>query len=185
MFSQYHGAVQMRVTDADGGNMRAFGLPAMHASRAQWTPDGSRIVFDSPRTVGDGGMSASYVIDADGENLELLDEGPGSDRAPVWSPDGSRVAIVPRDPEPRIVVQDADGGNRRTVTNAATGGDFGPSWSPDGRSIAFVASDRSYVNPHRRELSSGVDIHVVNLDDMTVRRLTESRDYDGMPSWSP
>ena len=130
-------------------------------------------------------MSASYVIDADGENLELLDEGPGSDRAPVWSPDGSRVAIVPRDPEPRIVVQDADGGNRRTVTNAATGGDFGPSWSPDGRSIAFVASDRSYVNPHRRELSSGADIHVVNLDDMTVRRLTESRDYDGMPSWSP
>ncbi|MBT5710453.1 hypothetical protein HOI71_05370, partial [Candidatus Poribacteria bacterium] len=183
----YGGAEHIRLTDPDGGDVRALGVGWTAAVGPRWTPDGSRIAFDSPRQLFDGGLSATYIIDADGQNLALLSEGPGSDRAPVWSPDGSRVAIVPRDLEPRIVVQDADGANRRYVTNAATGGDGSPSWSPDGRSITFVVSDRSYVNLHRRalSLSSGADIRVVNLDDMSVRKLTSSRDFDGMPSWSP
>ncbi len=61
-----------------------------------------------------------------------------------------------------------------------------PSWSPDGRSLVYVGGAASPTNIHTRGYASGrSDIHVVDLDDLSVRTLTDSRDFDGMPAWSP
>jgi Tol biopolymer transport system component len=80
---------------------------------------------------------------------------------------------------------DAEGGSRRTVTRDPWVKHQWPTWSPDGERIAFSARTEAPVNIHMRRFEIQSDIHVVDLDDLSVRRLTNSRDFDGMPAWSP
>ena len=69
-----------------------------------------------------------------------------------------------------IYIMDADGAN---PTNLIRGG--GPSWSPDGSQIAFYVGN-----------GIGSDISVVNLDDNSLRSLTNNRIDDNIfPAWSP
>ncbi|MEO2006187.1 MAG: hypothetical protein ABGY41_19060, partial [Candidatus Poribacteria bacterium] len=133
-----------------------------------------------------GGMS---VIDVGGGNRRLLAETEGESPHPAWSPDGAWLATTTdNDKAPSqgwlwrsIIVMDTFGGNQRVITSNRRGTDASPPWSPDGRRLAYAAHDD--MGPGSTHYRS--DIHVVNLDDMSVTQLTDSRDYDGMPSWSP
>jgi hypothetical protein len=115
------------VVDADGGNLRKVGLPAQSAD---WSPDGTHIVFGSvsyvpvPRAGSGTGFWFRqyfdiYTIRPDGTDLRRLT----SDRvsqSPSWTA-GGRIGFF-RDPtlvngvvgsmEPRqLWIMDADGGN--------------------------------------------------------------------------
>ncbi len=50
--------------------------------RPAWSPDGTRIAFDSNR---DGNVEI-YVIDASGLNVTRITNSPRSSSAPTWSP---------------------------------------------------------------------------------------------------
>ncbi len=78
-------------------------------------------------------------------------------------------------------VMDLTGAWRQVVTSNPRGSDEAPTWSPDGKRIACAAGRGGAIySPF-----GGSDIHVVNLEDMSVDRLTHTRDFDGMPAWSP
>ena len=110
--------------------------------------------------------STVLVMEADGGNEKPLIDRISQDA--VWSPDGARIALIA---DGEVVVVDADGANRRQLTNNGFG-NRSPAWSPDGGHIAFV---RSY----------GRDIFLVGVESGEQRRLTRSDQYDSNPVWSP
>jgi dipeptidyl aminopeptidase/acylaminoacyl peptidase len=97
------------------------------ASRPDWFPDGSRLVFD--RSVGDEVWSAA----PDGSGLVQLADAPGAaDAEPAVSPDGRRIAFSSfRDGNFELYVMNADGSVEiRDTLTAAGVHDTGPDWQP-------------------------------------------------------
>lgn len=100
-----------------------------------WSPDGTRIVFESER---DGGREI-WVMNSDGSGAIRLTSSDFGSRQPAWSPDGSKIAFsrAVSSSGSAIFVMNADGSNVTRVTGeldvAAE-----PAWSPDGRKIAFA-----------------------------------------------
>ena len=133
----------------------------------QWTPDGSRLMFDYGETI--------WAVDSEGTVLQsIVDANPGDDghdfhyefmygfHADV-SPEGSRIVHAtcqyPNDDPPygydsvrgrlgyEIATIGIDGSDPQRLTE--TGGfESYPVWSPDGTRIAFVGSQQVYDRGH-------------------------------------
>ena len=181
---------EIYVMDADGRNQRRLTNNPASDSSPSWSPDGKQIAFVSDRDehVNIRGFPTSeiYVMDADGRNPQNLTNHPSSDRSPSWSPGGKRIAFQSdrdndRDHNIEIYVMDADGGNLGRLTNNLTE-DEDPAWSPDGERIAFSARREGHVE-HNLDLT--YEIYVMDADGGNEQRLTENRNNDWNPSWSP
>jgi Tol biopolymer transport system component len=93
------------------------------ADKIDCSPDGSRIVFSTPRF----GYASSnvYVVGADGTDLRQLTHHSGdgvNSGANSWSPDGRRISFVSnRDPDGvfRIFTMNTDGSDVRRVTRGS------------------------------------------------------------------
>jgi Tol biopolymer transport system component len=151
--------VERRLTD----DARPDSYPA-------WSPDGSRIAFDSRR--GDGNRNI-WVLEPDGSFTPLTDDA-RDDGYPTWSPDGSQVAFsVGSAREREIWVMNAlDGDNARRLTSGAD--DILPSWSSSGL-IAF-----------ERHVGTTEEIWVVDPAGGDATPLITVEDGSGGdPAWSP
>jgi Tol biopolymer transport system component len=88
---------------------------------ADWSPDGSKILFGIERLQPTGGL---WTIEPDGSNLTKVFEGPtvGFAVAPLWSPDGSKI-MFGMDPindafehvDNEVYVVNSDGTGLKTV----------------------------------------------------------------------
>jgi hypothetical protein len=106
--------------------------------RPDWSPDGTRIAFESPR---DLGLPDIYVMDANGANIIRLTNQPGADGYPAWSPNGQHIAYASDETgDFEIYVMNADGSNKRRVTNNPGKQDIHPTWAPDGSQIAYTSN---------------------------------------------
>lgn len=74
-----------------------------------------------------------------------------------------------------IVLVDAAGGRRATLTSERGVIDWAPAWSPDGRRIAFTRTTDDMRSYH---------VYVMRADGAGVRRLTHGR-FDTQAAWSP
>jgi Tol biopolymer transport system component len=107
-------------------------------SGPQFSPDGSKIAFESTRT----GAYEVWMCRSDGTGLVQLTHFNSSAGTPRWSPDGQQIAFDSRaSGNADIFVVDSLGGSPRRLTSERSS-DVVPSWSRDGRWIYF-ASDRS------------------------------------------
>ncbi|HEX6045885.1 MAG TPA: S8 family serine peptidase [Pyrinomonadaceae bacterium] len=89
-------------------------------SRPRYSPDGSKIVFQSTRD----GQSEIYVMNGDGSSPTRLTNNPALDTAPSWSPDGTKILFTSLrdDPmNPALYVMNADGSNQTRLTTGSDG----------------------------------------------------------------
>ena len=160
-------------------------------SNPEWSPDGTRILFERARASGYGGEL--YDLRSDGSGLRRLTACVApcvGDSEPAYSPDGQRIVFVRASgpviagsiPRRRSVMEaNADGSGLREILTFDLLDDrripYDPQWSPDGRTLALtLMTDASIF---------GVDVGVflVGLDGTGLRRLVPYTTYD--PEWSP
>ncbi len=120
----------------DGPEATAITDMYYDARQPDWSPDGSRIAFQSFR---DGNWHL-WSIRPDGSDPRQHTFGPYDDREPVWSPDGTKLAFSSdRSGNYDVWILDlGTGGVTRVTTHP--GNEFTPAWSPDGSLLAFAAS---------------------------------------------
>ena len=125
------GASHIYIMNADGSGLTNISLsnaefhPADNDYNPSWSPDGTKIAFDSPPTA-----SASreiYVMNVDGSSRIRLtyagsSAGPaGSDWSyqPSWSPSGAGIVFTSnRDDNYQIYVMNADGSGQTNISNS-------------------------------------------------------------------
>ena len=86
-----------------------------------------------------------------------------------------------RDGNPEIYVMDIDGKNQQRLTNNPND-DWNPSWFPDGERIAFSSNRDGHF---RGVAGITSEIYMMDADGGNEQRLTNNRQNDRYPSWSP
>jgi TolB protein len=198
----------VHVINSDGTGAKR--LSAVPAAFPHWSSDGTKLVFTKYESCDPLTCAVPYeVMNANGSGLRMLTQGPWGGVA-SWSPDGQKLVLGSL-VQPPLIVLDANGSGRRTLTSADGGW---PAWSPDGKEIVFGGQTQLYVvavnSTHARTLTrtpgeklapdwspdgkrivfegtpspNASDIYVMNADGTGIKRLTHSGD-DGDPSWSP
>ncbi len=138
-----------------------------------------RIAFSSDR--GDSVGYNIFTMSFKGENVRRLTSDPIGGSSPAWSPDGKRIAFVGyRGPRSDIYVMNADGSNKRLLTDEAViegyaQYDADPAFSPDGRTIVFSRG------PYPTEYN----LYKVNVDGSDFGPVFQSERVSSRPSWSP
>lgn len=177
--SNRDGTAQLYSMNTDGSGTLRLTNDAANDESPRWSPNGSRIVFQSDRDNVFSGMADVYVMNADGSGQTRLTSAANDDSAPVWSPDGSKIACqtARSGVSYQVYTMNSDGSGQVNISNNASN-DKQPSWSPDGTKIAF-ASDRDQAG-----FSS---IYVMNANGTSQTRLTISGSgfRDEQPVWSP
>lgn len=121
-----------------------------------WTPDGTRIVFDSAR----GGKRNLFWQPSDGSGkAEPLATGEGTQSSPSWSPDGKRLLYTEQGPkgDADLWVLDRDHPPAKPFLQTAFDEAAG-AFSPDGHHIAYVSIEtgtpeiyvQAYPGPGRK-----------------------------------
>jgi TolB protein len=180
-------------SNLDGSDLRQLTDNPGYDAEATVSPTGDRIVFTSMR---DGDLDL-YSMNLDGSDVRRLTDRLGYDGGAFFSPDGSKIIWRAHYPEGAeadeyvrllgeglirpgdldIWVMDADGSNKRQVTNLP-GANFAPYWHPSGEKILFSSN---HEDPAGREF----EIYMIGLDGSGLTRITYSEEFDGFPVFSP
>ncbi len=200
--------VDIWVMDVDGENQRRL-TSGHNASNPTWSPDGSRIAFESgipPRT-------DIYVMNADGTNAVNLTNNGADNQEPSWSPDGKKIIFSAKKKRTRIrnlrnlyVIHLENKQIFRLTKNTKTGQQSRQaSWSPDGRYIAYIHNsvlfvmDASGKNPRKLignalhptwspegtkiAFVSKNEIYAIDVGGRILTKLTHNKERDSKPSW--
>jgi TolB protein len=150
---------------ADGSSPRRLTNSPSSEGYPAFSPDGRRITFDTDR---DGNFEI-YAMAADGASPTRLTNHSARDVAAAWSPDGRQIAFMSdRTGSFQIWLMNADGTNPRQLTDFGT--NWFPQWSPDGARLAFHV---------------GRDVHLLDVANQRIARLTIDPNNGMHPSWSP
>jgi dipeptidyl aminopeptidase/acylaminoacyl peptidase len=173
-------------------------------TEAQLSPDGNSVIY-AVQTI-DGEKEevhqALWMMCLETGETHQFTSGKTSDSSPAWSPDGKQIAFLSaRDGAPQIYVIPADGGEARSLTSMKQAIGGGPVWSPDGKFIAFTAGPKSEPpapgKPYRltrniyRFDGAGYldpviqDIYVIPSQGGDPKQLTDDRNNNSAPVWSP
>lgn len=184
------------VVAADGPGEYWFPLadPTLQLGIGDWSPDGSRLVFDAWDDT-DTSRKGLYTVSLEGDDLvRLTDPGVRHDwpaYTGAYSPGGGQVLFF----RP-VAEEDGDRGPMNLFVTNVDGiglvqlnppgtqtGLVGPSgasdWSPDGQQVAFVASDGDFWSADPKA------VFVVNADGSNPVRVTEWASDVLTVQWSP
>lgn len=181
------------VANVDGTNPQPF-LPAPgYDAEATISPQGDKIVFTSMRN----GDLDIYAVNLDGTDLKQLTSEIGYDGGPFFSWDGSKIVYRAYHPkteaeikryknllaneliEPasfQIMVMNADGSNKRQITNNKFA-NFAPFYHPDDKRIIFCSNIGSSAERRRPDFN----LWIINEDGSGLEQITYCKEFDGFP----
>lgn len=151
------------------GLTRLTHQPGTYMGSPAWSPDGTRIAFDSGEAV--PSSYAVWSMNADGSGKVQLSHLPVMGILPTWSPDGKQIAFCGR-PQAidwfHIYTMNADGSTITPVTSGEAD-DLFPAWASDGR-ILFIRLPRHVILG---------DVFAVNPDGSGEVQLTQKGTFRG------
>ncbi|HEX8640718.1 MAG TPA: S9 family peptidase, partial [Allosphingosinicella sp.] len=157
---------QIFLVAADGGAPRqlSFG-PYNNSGPLAWTPDGRTILFSGNRSENwerEAVNTEVYALDVADNRIRALTDREGPDAQPTASPDGRLIAYTGFDDRRRgyenaiLYVMDANGGNRRALTQSLDRSVDSPVWASDGRSIYVAYDDHGQTRVARIGLDGSI-----------------------------
>ncbi len=176
----------------DGSDLKNITNSPRYDAEAVYSPDGKKIVFTSLRS----GDLEIYTMNPDGSDVRQLTNDLGYDGGPFFSYDSKQIIYrasrpktakdsadyvsllkedMIRPSELEIWIMNADGSNKRQITNLGKA-NFAPYLHPDGKRLVFCSNHRG--NP--REF----DIFMINVDGTGLEQITFNPTFDGFPMWS-
>ena len=169
--SDQGGNTDLYVMDLETGAKRRLTEAPSIETAPSFSPDGSRIVFESDRS----GSPQLYVMPAAGGQAQRISFGSGRYGTPVWSPRGDLIAFTKQNAGRfHIGVMRTDGSEERLLTSSFL--DEGPTWSPNGRVVMFTRETQG--------ATGAPAVHSVDVTGRNLRRVpTPAASSD--PSWSP
>jgi len=200
-FDRYNGGQGIGIADTNLHHVRSlfpFGdeKGAPDISGLAWSPGGTELAFtvhnDNGKRVKPVGGRALFVIRANGTGLRRLTAWSlQADGELDWSPDDSHIlfrtvtyfADSPGPSDGDLYTIRPDGSDLRQLTHfpPGTGVQLG-SYSPDGKKIVFATSNGATTTPG----SPGFpDVFTMNTDGTNITRITQTRNWEGTPSWGP
>ncbi|MAF10807.1 hypothetical protein CMK11_10175, partial [Candidatus Poribacteria bacterium] len=173
-FVFYRGDGDIMTVDYDGTNEVNLTPAAAVEYDPHWSPDGTKIVYDSDVS----GVPGLFVMNADGTGVvDLTPDQAENESAAAWSPDGTQIAFkrkVIASSETDIYKMNADGSSVVRLTTDGLNNNH-PAWSPDGASIVFQSQRDGGLS----------EIYVMGADGSAQTRLTNNAVQDSLPQWSP
>ena len=201
---------EIYIMNSDGSEQTRLTHTLGHENHPVWSPDGSKIAFTSSSD--QPGERAVFIMDPDGSHKKQLVGSIDSLSGFSWSPDGTKLVYVSvaRDPiDADISVINLDGSGNKNLTRGFHRQEMMPSWSTDGTKIyyrEFVTNDQYLINPNGTGLlkldseitppvwaPDGLDflftkdheIFLQNFATEQIVQLTNNKNYDFGPVWSP
>ncbi len=197
-------AANIWVMNADGSNptpLTRLTLDAISSLHSAWSPDGTKIAYDSTRALDGRNLALGnvniWVMNADGSNsipLTTLRASLASSVSPAWSPDGARIAFTSSRAlsgidaallTRNVWVMNSDGSGAQPLTKLTVAASSAPAWSPDGTKIAYISA-RALDGTNN---AGSPNLWVMNADGSGSRPLTALTSTYNMstetPSWSP
>jgi Tol biopolymer transport system component len=155
------------------------------ATHEDWSPDGTRIVFDidDPDSYICG--NAIWIMNADGTDpTSLTGRGRGCEREPSFTPDGRRIVfsrqLCDHGCHTAIWSMNLHGGDRRVIVRTPGFDANDPNVSPDGSKVTFVVKLRKY-----RDLQGGA-LYIANMNGSHLQEIVPvSRDVGIKHDWAP
>ena len=153
--------VDLWITDIARGVSSRFTFdPALDITPV-WSPDGSKIAFNSDR----GGRDAIYIKDSDGVQAESLLAG-SAERIGIgdWSRDGRYLAVIAGGTEAGIYVIDLQGDKKPRPVVVGPFVETDPRFSPDGRWLLYSNDESGRREVYVQSVQAGSGKWQVSTD---------------------
>ncbi len=134
---------------------------------ACFSPDGSKIVFESDR----GGGQQLYVMSASGGAAQRISFGQGRYSTPVWSPRGDYIAFTKQGGGFSIGVMKPDGSGERILTTGYH--NEGPTWAPNGRVLMYF-----------KDQGAGPQLYTIDISGR-FEQILKTPAFGSDPAWGP
>ena len=172
--------------NADGSGVTDI-TPDLYDDRnPSWSPDGTRIAFDSSKAEGNLDI---YTVAPDGSDEVRLTTDPSADADPDWKPDGAQLAFTSDRSFGRqdIWRVNADGSDQFRVGPGVSEAQVArdPAWSPDGELIVFARNGLWFPNGGCGDYA----LWTMRADGSEPVQITDPGDTcqeaDTAPDWQP